>query len=263
MKKLLITGLAISLIGVTCAYKTAENKANQAFEILGVSELEANQLMKNNLLATTLYAPYNAKKASKGNTKEMIVTVGNYMKDYFKSKEVADAYAEYRNNKMPRLPQGLDVNKTIADYQKSISQMEALKSTSDADTKQSLEDGITEIKRQLSILQNPNHPEYKMYAGIFEPSAEQKALMDKDMEAFNKKYPADVQQYVKLKLQDFLTLTANIDFDAKLVEKYGKMRFENPAYEAQSANWKKCFRAGKDNIATARAFAQQWINEIK
>lgn len=83
------------------------------------------------------------------------------------------------------------------------------------------------------------------------------------MEEWELKYPANPQQFIKTRLQQFLEETANIDFDAQLIEKNGKKYFSNPAYEQKSNRWKLAFRAGKEVIEPARRFVQQWIEEIK
>jgi len=119
-----------------------------------------------------------------------------------------------------------------------------------------------------------------------------KELYKKDVEAFKIKYAeysvdkqlamqmnryntkqADTQQKInELKdykaiitnqLQQFLNLSATVDFNAQTVKKGDKLVFVNPAYESKSASWKLCFRSGKEAVSGARKFAQQWLNEMK
>jgi hypothetical protein len=64
------------------------------------------------------------------------------------------------------------------------------------------------------------------------------------------------------RLREFLAVSADVDFAAKLTSKNGKMIFENPSYEQKPGQWKMCFRAGKDATAAARAAAQAWLKEL-
>ena len=57
-------------------------------------------------------------------------------------------------------------------------------------------------------------------------------------------------------------LAGTVDFSAELKMVNGKKKFVNPLYEAKAYDWKQIFRAGKEVIDPAVAFARQWINEI-
>ena len=76
-------------------------------------------------------------------------------------------------------------------------------------------------------------------------------------------FPADPNQFIKRRLEEFLKVTSDIDFNAELVTKNGKKLFVNPTYEDKDSRWKMGFRAGKEVVEPARAFVQQWIQEIK
>jgi hypothetical protein len=106
-------------------------------------------------------------------------------------------------------------------------------------------------------------PDLKAYEAVTTLSPEQEQEIERQRKEFDREYPEDPRLLVKTRLQEFLDLTADIDFNARLVNRNGRMVFENPDYESRDANWKKCFRAGKETIAAARDFAQQWLKEIK
>lgn len=61
---------------------------------------------------------------------------------------------------------------------------------------------------------------------------------------------------------EFLEATSDVDYDAKLVSRGGKMRFANEDYESKSANWKLAYRAGREATEKARAFASVWFAEL-
>jgi len=77
-------------------------------------------------------------------------------------------------------------------------------------------------------------------------------------------YPATGREMVKRRLKEFLAESADVDFDAKLVRRDGKMRFANDTYESEkSGEWKVCYRAGRPAVEKARAFAKSWLEELK
>ena len=41
------------------------------------------------------------------------------------------------------------------------------------------------------------------------------------------------------------------------------LQFANPEYEKKSGQWKLCYRAGKEPVEAARAFAKEWLGEMK
>lgn len=74
------------------------------------------------------------------------------------------------------------------------------------------------------------------------------------------KYPKDAQELVKKRLTRFLAVSETVDFDAQLTP--GRS-FANPEYEKKSAEWKQCYRAGKEVVEAARIEAQKWLNELE
>ena len=74
-----------------------------------------------------------------------------------------------------------------------------------------------------------------------------------------KRYPSDAKELIKQRLNEFLEVSATVDFDAQL---NGSM-FANPTYEAKSQQWKMCYRAGKEVVAVAREEAQAWLKEMQ
>ncbi|HEV7331523.1 MAG TPA: hypothetical protein VGN63_10835 [Flavisolibacter sp.] len=93
-------------------------------------------------------------------------------------------------------------------------------------------------------------------------NAENMAVYKEDMLRWEKEYPASFTVLLKRKLNEFLQLTADIDFNAKLVQRGKKQVFADPALEAKDSFWKACFRSGKTTVAAARSYAQQWLLEL-
>ncbi len=103
----------------------------------------------------------------------------------------------------------------------------------------------------------PQKPE-----GLYE-NEENMAAYKEDLKLWEAEYPTAFNSLLKKRLTHFLQLSADITYNAKL-EKYGsKMIFSDPALEAKDEFWKACFRAGKPTVDAARAFAKQWLLELK
>ncbi len=68
---------------------------------------------------------------------------------------------------------------------------------------------------------------------------------------------------LRARLEEFLAITADIDFDAKTLGQAPRTgRFENDDYEAKPPLWKMGYRAGPEATAAARTFAEAWLAEI-
>ena len=84
-----------------------------------------------------------------------------------------------------------------------------------------------------------------------------------NVQRWKEEFPENIQLFVADKLRKMLEATKGIDYQATLVEKYGKKRFSNPAYESKNREWKMGYRAGKEVTEKARAFAKQWLDSLK
>ena len=74
-----------------------------------------------------------------------------------------------------------------------------------------------------------------------------------------KLYPSDPSEMVKQRLQDFLVVSKTVDFDAEVQNK----KFVRPDYERKSAQWKMCYRAGKEVVEAAQTEAIKWLQELE
>jgi hypothetical protein len=73
------------------------------------------------------------------------------------------------------------------------------------------------------------------------------------------RYPSDPNKLIKKRLEEFLSVSESVDFDAKL---NGNM-FVNPDYESKDDKWKMCYRAGREVVGAAREEAQKWVKELE
>ncbi|MFN8344660.1 MAG: hypothetical protein U0X91_06640 [Spirosomataceae bacterium] len=65
------------------------------------------------------------------------------------------------------------------------------------------------------------------------------------------------------RLRDFIALCDEVDFNAKLMPSGRKQEFINPAYQRKPAEWKFLYRLGETPVTEAKAFAQEWLADLK
>ena len=73
---------------------------------------------------------------------------------------------------------------------------------------------------------------------------------------------ADFRPLLKNRLQDFISLSETVDFEARLIPIGRKQLFANPVYEHKPAEWKFLYRLGKEPANEACLFAKQWLAEL-
>jgi hypothetical protein len=92
--------------------------------------------------------------------------------------------------------------------------------------------------------------------------AEKEKRFQEDMRHWQEQYPADHNVLVAKRLRDFLAVSADVNFDAKLKVENTVKVFADPQYEEKPTDWKMCYRAGREATQAARAAATQWLKEL-
>lgn len=75
---------------------------------------------------------------------------------------------------------------------------------------------------------------------------------------FQAAHPADPREAIRRELNEFLKVSASVDFNARVVNG----RFADAAYQAKDDQWKRCYRAGKPAVDAAREVAQSWLQQL-
>ena len=88
-------------------------------------------------------------------------------------------------------------------------------------------------------------------------AAMKKPFPGKDI--WEKTYPDDPSIIIKKRLQEYLQLSATVDFNAKLTGSGKRQTFVNPVYEKKSLKWKAIYRAGKEVNEVVTAFVKEWL----
>lgn len=236
---------------------------------LGISKTDADEKIINSILGGSLdqYGVRNAKNIAVGNRAAVTKDLLTYTKTYVNSAAFRKAYNELKEKQKPQLqvmqtPEDMQ-KEYIIRMKKAVADMEASAQKADATMKPMFEKMVVDAKKQLKEAEDPNN---KMIANYRKNYPEGVKTAEKNNERlladWEARYPTNHLLFVKMRMQQFLDETKDIDFNAQLIEKNGKKYFANKAYESKGNRWKMAFRAGKDAVETARTFVQQWINEI-
>ena len=261
----------ITIVSLLIYAFTFSRLSDDFLKQLGIDKTEADKKICNSMLGgyIDVYGVRNLKDIAVGNRAAVTKDLLLYLKAYTVSKDFKQAYAALKEQhkpadiKKPETPTELRAN-MILQAKDFVKTAEDNLNKATPDLKPIFEEGVKAAKQNLKDAEDPENKHIKAYTKNFEvlqQSIEQSNQAQlKDWEA---KYPSDQLLFVKVRLEQFLVETNDIDFSAAVTDKNGKKVFANPVYEKKSNRWKMAFRAGKEVVEPARAFAQQWMSEIK
>ena len=249
-------------------------KANKIYadiwQQLGISKSKGEENIRASFL-NGYFSYYGAEKAKNilsGNRAAVAKDLLNYTKQQVNSEAFKKEYQKMRDGAKPEEPTEAVKTKEeirkekVTELEKSLKESEEIVKTM-PDMAKTMQPTIELFKKTLKDYKDPNSKNIEaFYQGELYEHRQRKLDYEEDMVKWNKDYPADYKQIVKSRLQEFVTIAKTVDFNAELKSVNGKKKFVNPKYEGQSYNWKQIFRAGKEVIEPAIAFAEQWIKEI-
>jgi hypothetical protein len=264
MKRFLIASLLLATVGFY-SFRTINDKSADILKALGIPPAMAKEKIAYSFMGSYFSSPSNStyKTYPAGKRAEAVQQLGSFAKTYLSSAEFQKNYKEQVELMKPSKPKSVEerVAESLADFKKMLKQNEEM--LKNPQLKTAAESNLKGLKDMIATYEDKNHPKHTKQMGYIQMA------YDGDMKWYNAqvakleaKYPADIKQFLKMRLQEFLDMSATVDFNAELKQDGKLKRFVNPAYERQSMNWKYCFRAGKETTEAARAFAQQWLKEL-
>ncbi|MBA4057198.1 MAG: hypothetical protein C0490_20970, partial [Marivirga sp.] len=247
---LAITGL---LIGLTCFINlsfTFKKVPANIWSQLGISESTGLENIKKSFLEGYLYSygASAAKKIAVGDRVAVVNDVLAYSKQYVNSSSFKKEYENARLSSKPVKPQDPKTKEQIqreriADLNKSIAEGEKSMKTLPPDLVEPFKEVQQMLKDQVTDYENPESPMLKMLADgeqfSYKAAVQQ---YETNLKTWEMEYPEDHSQMVKGRLEKFLELTKDIDFNAALREEYRMKKFVNPIYERKPDEWKMAFR---------------------
>lgn len=258
LRAVLVAGL-VGLVSIELAAQAVLAK-------VGVSENDArNTFMQSMIGVASPGAATRPFLALSPTSRAAVVTdVVSWAKAYANSAAFKRAWADERAQNTPETPQSdADAQKQqTEDQQKQIDDLKKTIAGLPPDQQKQVQAMVDQMTAQQAALQKD--PKYQ--ALVKQSADETRTRRQKDYAdataQWQKQYPADPNVAVGRRLHDFLAVSADVNFDAKLVTKGPVKTFADPAFESKPDAWKMCFRAGREATAAARAAAQAWLQEI-
>src|SRR5688572_16537137 len=266
MKRFVIALLVVVTTGFF-SFRTINNKYNDILTALGIPPAMAKDNVFNSFVGGYFSQPTTKtyKTYPEGKRAGAVQQLGAFVKNYLTSVDFQKKYQENYENMKPKAPMTKEekVQEIIAGYKKDLKESEEKLKKAPDNLKPVYEEGIRTYKKWIATYEDKNHPDHAKMMRIQQMSADgEMKYYQAKLDELDKKFPKDIKVFIKMRLEEFLKISADIDFDAELVQQGKLKKFVKPEYERKSMNWKYCFRAGKETTEAARKFAEQWLKEL-
>ena len=260
--------LAVVFSLCACAVVAAQS---DVLAKLGSNTVEANEAVFSAFSGGNVYMTGSREVFKTANDQArvgLVTGVVNFARAYTTTADFAKRWGVFRENQKPGAPQTGPTSMSAIQAQQKKGFEEAIKNMEEAGKKMpqlkaTFDEQIKAMREQIAELSKADPAaNAEMDAILKEGAAQQQAQHKLNVAEWEKKYPVDPKPFVAQRLREFLSLSATVDYSAKLVKKDGMMRFENPAYERKDSQWKYMYRAGKPAVDAARALAQDWLKAL-
>jgi len=264
MNRSAVVGTIVAAIGGTLVGQAVTTQ-------LGITEGRAKEAVFDSFMAGAVSIAGKAEVFTAASPQARVAMVGaaaTLARAFAESDEFKQRYADHREANGPEpLPPEQTADQVLAKQRAGFEQqVTALRKqfADDAITpeqKVTLEEGFEAMRAQFTDMETG--PKKAELEGVLKTQrTEMASVQAAAMKAFDATYPADPRALVAMRLREFLDLTRDIDFNAKLVQQGKMQKFADPALEAKPAAWKMCFRAGKAATDAAREFARKWAADL-
>jgi hypothetical protein len=244
--------------------------AQGALASLGVSEATGKAIVDGWLDSGFINASPAAKAFRPALPASRATLVANaiaWAKAYTESPGFKAEYDKQRQAARPSPPEAKgtvdeELARQAAERRKSLEEMKRNVSQMPPDMRKSMEAVVKEAEANNAKLEKDPQMVAMLRQGIEAQRASEQEAYQGRLEAYGRRWPADPKALVARRLKEFLEVSADIDFDAKLVPAGRLMRFADAVYEQKPPTWKLCYRAGREATAAARQAAQAWLKGI-
>lgn len=195
------------------------------------------------------------------------VTAGvAWLKAYVASPDFARQYAQVRQNHRPEAPAWeltpeQELQKIDDDQKRQREESQQAIAALPPEKRKAMEDALRNAADQTAKMSTPES-RLKRLDEIKADRAARQREYDTALATWRRDYPDDPRSLVARRLREFLQVSADVDYGAKLRSNGSSSVFENPAYQAKSSQWKLCYRAGREATTAARAAVQTWLSEL-
>ena len=187
-----------------------------------------------------------------------VPVLGKAVRAWFASDDFKARYATWRNEALAEKVKPL---RPVAQIQAEMRKQYAVTRVEQEEGLKSLpKDAQKEVRKAIDEMAKQQEASI---ADTTTLEAIEKMRFDAETQSYEenlKAHPESPATFIKGALTRALENTQDVDFAAKL--KDGRT-FVNRDYESKPLSWKQCYRAGKAPCEAARAFATQWLAELK
>ena len=262
MKCVVAIGVCLSTLGIAA-------HAQDVLSQLGITPLAA-RVAVDSVISSGIHNPGLPAKAFKllpPAARAQLATAGvAWLKTYTASAEFTREYALVRQAHKPTPPR---FDGTPEDELKKADEEQARQADESrkaiaalpAEQRAQIEQAMNAAQAMTAQMNTPETRKIRLDA-IAGGRADRTKDYEQALAAWTRDYPENPAPVIVKRLREFLVVSADVDFAAALTSRNGRMVFENPAYEEKPAQWKICYRAGKDATLAARAAVQAWLQQL-
>jgi len=260
------------LLSTLLAAGTAVLAAQSTLSDFGVSEAELKSQLAD-ILVNGRIPFYPNKKvyqaASPALRAAFVKNALGWVKAYTESSAFKADYNFHRDQAKPAPPVSkgtpdAQFAKYLSDQRQSLEEMKKNVAKMTPDMQKQMADAVKQMEEGIQRTSSDPQISAMMKQGFANEAESDKKDYQERLAKHEQEFPADPRVAIASRLRQFLELSKDIPFDAKLVPAGGgKMKFADARYEAKSDDWKLCYRAGKEPVEAARAFAADWLRQIE
>ena len=189
-----------------------------------------------------------------------------WLKTYVASPDFKSQYLKARDVHKPQPPEweltpAQEVQKADDDQKQQLEESKQAIAALPPAQRKAMEDALKNAAEMAAKMNTPELRKMRLDS-INAKRADETKEYNEAVARWKQDYPDDPKPVVVKRLREFLQLSADVDFAARLKTTEGHSVFENPAYQAKSSQWKMCFRAGREATTAARAAVQAWLTEL-
>lgn len=245
--------------------------AQGALGSLGVEESAARGAVVNALARgnVPVYMAAKAFKAAPPATRAALVkTAMSWARTYTESAAFKADYDRQRSADAPKPPRfkgtvDEELAAQRAERMKGVEDAKKNLATMPANIRPQMESMIKQMEEANAKTDSDAQMQAMLRQGIETQRANDTKAYEQRVQQHDRRFPADPRALVARRLQEFLELSKEVDFGAKLVPAGTKQRFAEARYEDKADQWKLCYRAGREAVTAAREAAQAWLGSIK
>jgi hypothetical protein len=189
-----------------------------------------------------------------------------WVKTYVNSPDFRRQYAQIKQHHKPEAPAWdrtpeQELQKQDEEQKQQLSESKEAIASLPPEQRKAVEAAMQNAADLSARMNTPEMRKMKL-DGITSERTERTQEYEAALARWKQDYPDDPKPIVVRRLREFLQLSADVDYNAKVTSLGSALVFENPAYQAKSSQWKMCYRAGREATAAARAAVQAWLGEL-